>query len=126
MWVSSISPPNLSLIGQLTMVIRNHWKQRQSHTQIDTHKHTLTESDTLPNSDTVRSFLLGCFQFIVIFLVVAMPIDRPTSRLCGQGKCIPKGQRVQTSVSITEDNCQEQLAYHVTMEIFQVFFFWTE
>ena len=35
MWVSFISPPNLS---------RNRWTDRQTHT----HMHTQTESDTLP------------------------------------------------------------------------------
>ena len=55
MWVPSISPPNVSLIGSLTTEIyhriENHWKCTQTRTGIESDilpRSRKTESDTLP------------------------------------------------------------------------------
>ena len=54
MWVFPISPPNLNLIGPLTIEISRRTKKKQNwkRTETERHTHTQTETDNLPIYDT--------------------------------------------------------------------------
>ena len=58
MWIYSISPPSLSLIGALTTEIyfqtKKSWRHLQTHNYIHTHKYMHTHTRTYRERETER------------------------------------------------------------------------